>query len=178
MVWIKFLLLVHKHWYTYSILVPIVSVQYSSVTQSCPTLYDPMDGSVPGFPVHHQLPELAQTHVYWVHDAIQPFHLLLSPSPPAFNLSLEKEMATHSSFLAWEIPWTEEPGGLLSMGSQRVRHNWEKLTLLIFLSIRVFSNESVLTIRPIHYGTRTTNGRALQWRCVSPGISLSRYSSI
>ena len=54
----------------------------------------------------------------------------------------------------------------------------ERLTLLIFLSIRVFSNESVLTIRPIHYGTRTTNGRALQWRCVSPGISLSRYSSI
>ena len=83
-----------------------------------------MDGSVPGFPVHHQLPELAQTHVYWVHDAIQPFHPLLSPSPPAFNRSLEKEMATHSSFLAWEIPWTEEPGGLPSIGSQRVRHNW------------------------------------------------------
>ena len=47
----------------------------------------------------------------------------LSPSPPAFNLSLEKEMATHSNFLAWEIPWTEEPGGLPSMGSHKVRHN-------------------------------------------------------
>ena len=46
-----------------------------------------MDGSTPGFPVHHQLPELAQTHVRRVSDAIQPSHLLSSPSPPAFNLS-------------------------------------------------------------------------------------------
>ena len=50
----------------------------SSVTQSCPTLCDPMDCSTPGFPVHHQLLELAQTHVHWVSDAIQPFHPLLS----------------------------------------------------------------------------------------------------
>ena len=143
-----------------------------------------MDCSTPGFPVHHQLPELAQTQVRRVGDAIQPSHPLLSPSPPAFNLSqhqglfavtqffasnlwpnywsfsfisslsneysgltsfridwldllavqgtlksfsptpqfksinflalsflyLEKEMATHSSTLAWKIPWTEEPG--------------------------------------------------------------------
>ena len=106
-----------------------------------------MDCSTPGFPVHHQLPELAQTHVHRVGDAIQPSHPLLSPSPPAFNLSwlypfksnvfnvkftggsvvknlpavqetqvqslsqedpLEKEMAIHSSILAWRIPWTEE----------------------------------------------------------------------
>ena len=46
-----------------------------------------MDCSTPGFPVHHQLPELTQTHVYHVGDAIQPFHPLSSPSPPAFNLS-------------------------------------------------------------------------------------------
>ena len=63
------------------------SVQFSSVTQSCPTLCNPMDGSMPGFPVHRQLPELAQTHVHQVHDAIQPYHPLSSPSPPAFNLS-------------------------------------------------------------------------------------------
>ena len=62
------------------------SVQFSSVAQSCPTLCDPMDCSTPGFPVHHQLPELAQTHVHRVGDAIQPSHPLLSPSP-AFNLS-------------------------------------------------------------------------------------------
>ena len=53
------------------------SVQFSSVAQSCPTLCDPMDCSTPGFPVHHQLPELAQTHVHRVGDAIQPNHLIL-----------------------------------------------------------------------------------------------------
>ena len=59
--------------------------QFSSVTQSCPVLCDPVDCSMPGFPIHHQLPELTQTHVHWVGDAIQPSHPLLSPSPPAFN---------------------------------------------------------------------------------------------
>ena len=61
-------------------------VQFGSVAQSCPTLCNPMDCSTPGFPVHHQLPELTQTHVHWVSDAIQPFHPLSSASP-AFNLS-------------------------------------------------------------------------------------------
>ena len=63
------------------------SVQFSSVTQSDPTLCDPMDCSIPAFPIHHQLPEPTQTHVYHVGDAIQPYHPLSSPSPPAFNLS-------------------------------------------------------------------------------------------
>ena len=61
-------------------------IQFSSVTQLCPTLWHPMDCSTPGFPVHHQLLELTQTHVHWVGDAIQPSHPLSSPSPPAFNL--------------------------------------------------------------------------------------------
>ena len=60
---------------------------FSSVTQSCPTLCDPMNCSRPGLPVHHQVPELAQTHVHWVSDAIQPSHPLSSPSPPDLNLS-------------------------------------------------------------------------------------------
>ena len=60
---------------------------FSSVTQLCPTLCDPMDRRVPGFPVHYQHPEFAQTHVHRVRDAIQPSHPLLSPSPPAFSLS-------------------------------------------------------------------------------------------
>jgi len=63
------------------------SVQFRSVVQLCPTLCDPMDYSTLGFPVHHQLPELAQTHVHCIGDAIQPSHPLLSPSLPAFNLS-------------------------------------------------------------------------------------------
>ena len=56
------------------------SVQFSSVAQLCPTLYDPMNRSMPGLPVHHQLPEFTQTHVHWVGDAIQPSHPLSSPS--------------------------------------------------------------------------------------------------
>ena len=63
-----------------------LSVQFSSVTQLCPTLCDPIDCNMPGFPVHYQLPEF-QTHVHWVGDAIQPAHPLLSPSSPTFNLS-------------------------------------------------------------------------------------------
>ena len=63
------------------------SVQFSSVAQSCPVLCDPMDCSTPEFPVHHRLPVLTQTHVHQVDDASQPSHLLLSPSPPTFNLS-------------------------------------------------------------------------------------------
>ena len=59
--------------------------QFSSVTQSCPTLCDPMNCSTPGFPVHHQLPESTQTHAHQVGDAIQPSHPLSSPSPPAPN---------------------------------------------------------------------------------------------
>ena len=59
------------------------SVQFSSVTQSCLTLCDPMNRSTPGLPVHHQLPEFTQTHAHRVSDAIQPSHPLSSPSPPA-----------------------------------------------------------------------------------------------
>ena len=59
----------------------------SSVAQSCLTLCNPMGCSTPGFPVHDKLPELAQTHVHRVSDAIQPSHPLTSPSSPAFNLS-------------------------------------------------------------------------------------------
>jgi len=61
--------------------------QFSSVVQLCPTLCNPVDCSTPDFPVHHQLPELAQTHVHRVGDAIQPSHPLSSPSPLIFNLS-------------------------------------------------------------------------------------------
>ena len=59
------------------------SVQFSSVAQSCLTLCDPMNSSMPGLPVHHQLPEFTQTHVHLVSDAIQPSHPLSTPLPPA-----------------------------------------------------------------------------------------------
>ena len=69
--------------------------QFSSIAQSCPTLCDPMDCNTPGFPVHHQLPELAQTHVHRVGDALQPSYPLSSPSLPAFNLY------QHQDFSKW-----------------------------------------------------------------------------
>ena len=62
-----------------------MTVQFSSVAQSCPTLCNPMNCSTPGLPVHHQLPEFTQTHIHRVSDAIQPSHPLSSPSPPAPN---------------------------------------------------------------------------------------------
>ena len=68
-----------------------------SVAQLCLTLCDPMDCSTPGFPVLHHLLELAQTHVHWVGDAIQPSHSLLSPSSPALNLS------QHHGLFQWSV---------------------------------------------------------------------------
>ena len=66
---------------------PISSVQFSPVAQSCPTPCDPINRSIPGLPVHHQLPEFTQTHAHRVTDAIQPSHPLSSPSSPAPNPS-------------------------------------------------------------------------------------------
>ena len=71
------------------------SVQFSSVTQLSPTLCDPMNCSMLGLPVHHQLPEFTQTHVHQVGNAIQPSHPLSSPSPPAPNPS------QHQSLFQW-----------------------------------------------------------------------------
>ena len=72
--------------------------QFSSVTQSCPTLCDPIDCSMPGFPVLHYLPESTKTHVHWVVDAIQPSHPLLSPSPPTFNFSQHQGLFQWAGF--------------------------------------------------------------------------------
>ena len=73
----------------------ISSVQFSSVAQSCLTLWDPINCITPGLPAHHQLPEFTQIHVHRVSDAIQPSHPLLSPSPPAPNPS------QHQSLFQW-----------------------------------------------------------------------------
>ena len=70
-------------------------IHFSSVAQSCSTLWDPMNRSTPGLPVHHQLPEFTQTHIHRVSDAIQPSHPLSSPSPPAPNPS------QHQSLFQW-----------------------------------------------------------------------------
>ena len=97
----------------------------SPVAQSCPTLCDPTDCSTPGFPVHHHLPELAQTHVHQGGDAIQPSHPLQSPSPPAFNLSSIRVFFNESVLhIRWPKYWhfsfsispSNEYSGLISLG--------------------------------------------------------------
>ena len=72
------------------------SSQFSLVTQSCLTFCNPMDCSMPGFPVPHQLLELVEIHVHWVSDAIHSSHPLLSPSSPAFNLSQHQGLSNES----------------------------------------------------------------------------------
>ena len=79
-------------------------VQFSSVAQLFSTLCDPMDCSTLGFPLHHQFPRLAETHVHWVGDAIQPSHPLLSPSP-AFNLSIRVFSNESVLCITWPKSW-------------------------------------------------------------------------
>ena len=75
----------------------MVHESVSPVAQSCPTLCDPLNLSMPGLPVHHQLPESTQTHIQWVRVAIQPSHPLLSPSPPAPNPSQHQSFYNEST---------------------------------------------------------------------------------
>ena len=104
-------------------LLNISYVPISVPVQLCPTLCIPMDCSTPGFPVHHQLPELAQTDVHQVGDAIQPSHPLSSPSPPALNLPsirvFSKELLLHIRWLkywsfSFNISPSNEYSGLIS----------------------------------------------------------------
>ena len=107
----------------YITILSLLLSQFSSIAQSCPTLCDPMDCSMPGLPVHHQLPEFTQIHVHWVGDAIQPSHPLLYPSPPALNLSQHQglfkrlssshQVAKYRSF-SFSISPSNEYSGLIS----------------------------------------------------------------
>ena len=95
----------------------------SSVSQSCPTLCDPMVCSTPGFPVHHQLPLFTQTHVHWASDAIQPSHPLLSPSP-AFNLS------QHQGLYQW-VSTSHQVAEVLEFQLQHQSFQWTPRTGLL-----------------------------------------------
>ena len=123
----------------------------SSVAQSCPTLCDPMNRSMPGLPVHHQLPEFTQTHVHWVSDAIQPSHPLSTPFPPAFNLSL------HQGLFQW-LSSLHQVAKVLEFQLQHQSFQWTPRTDLLYdglvgspcsprdsqeSSPRVFSNTTV-----------------------------------
>ena len=145
-------------------------VQFSSVAQSCPTLCDPMNRSIPGLPVHYQLPEFTQTHVHWLGDAIQPS--LSSPSPPAFNLSQHQglfkqvsssqQVAKYWSF-SFNISLSNEYSGLISfrmdwlgfLGVQRtlkslLQHHTSKAATLQHSAFFIvqFSNPYMTTEKP------------------------------
>ena len=100
------------------------SVQFSSVAQSCSTLWDPMNRSTPGLPVHHQLSESTQTHVHRVGDAIQPSHLLLSPSLPALNLS------QHQGLFKW-VNSSHQVAKVLEFQLQHQSFQWTPRTDLL-----------------------------------------------
>ena len=97
------------------------SAQFSSATQSCPTLCDPMNHNMPSLPVHHQHLESTQTHVRWVGDAIQPSHPLPSPSPPALNLS------QHQGLFKW-VSSSHQVAKVLEFQLQHQSYQWTPRT--------------------------------------------------
>ena len=101
------------------------SVQFSSVTQSCPTLCNSMNHSTLGLPVHHQLPEFTQTHVHRVGDAIQPSHLLSSPSPPGPNPS------QHQGLFQW-VTSSHEVAKVSEFQLQHQSFQWTPRTDLLY----------------------------------------------
>ena len=115
----------HLWWETFLLL------DISSVPQSCLTLCNPMYCSTPGFLVHHRLPELTQTHIHQIGDAIQPSHPLSSPSPPAFNLSQHQNLSQlvgclHRVTKYWNFTFSVCPSNEYS-GLISFRIDWLKL---------------------------------------------------
>ena len=99
-------------------------VQFSWVPQSCPTICDPVNHSMPSLPVHHQLLESTQTDVHWVGDAIQPSHPLSSPSPPARNLS------QHRGLFKW-VSSSHQVAKVLEFQFQHQSFQWTLRTDLL-----------------------------------------------
>ena len=123
----------HNHWSPHTIAPRFYSksihcnkepVQCSSVIQSCLTLCDPMDCSMPGLAVHHQLPEFTQTHVHWVGNAIQPSHPLSSPSATTFNVS------NHQGLFKW-VSSSHQVAKVLEFQLQHQSFQWTLRTDLI-----------------------------------------------
>ena len=125
----------------------VFSVQFSSVTQSCPTLCDPTNHSTPGLPVHHHLTEFTQTHVHWVGDAIQPSHPLSSPSPPAPNPSQHQGLFQWVNSFAWGGPSIGISASISSLPMNT--QDWSPLRWTGWISLqskglsRVFSNTTI-----------------------------------
>ena len=134
----------------------LLSVQFSSV-QSCPTFYDPLNRSTPGLPVHHKLPELTQTHVHWVGDAIQPSHplsslLLLPPIPPSISFPTSQLFVWGSQSIG-----VSASASVLPVNTQ----DWSPSGWTGWISLqskglsRVFSN--IIVQKPQFFGTQLSS---------------------
>ena len=161
--------------------------KFSLVVQSCPTLWDPMNQSTPGLPVHHQLPESTQIHVGRVDDAIQPSHPLSSPSPPALSLLDLRVFSNESALhIRWPKYWrfsvnispSNEHSGLISF-----RMDWLDLlavqgTLKSLIQhhsskASIFQCSAFFTVQPSH--PYMTNGKTIaltRWTFVGKVMSL------
>ena len=136
----------NKHTEINNTITEIKNTQFSSVTQSCLTLCNPMNRSTPGLPVHHQLPELTQTHVHWVGDAIQPSHPLSSPSPAPQSLP-----ASGSFPMSQLFAWGGQSTGVSASASvlPKKSQDWSPLGWTGWICLqskglsRVFSNTTV-----------------------------------
>jgi hypothetical protein len=161
------------------------SVQFSSVTQSCPTLCDPMNHSTLGLPVHQQLPKFTLIHVYRVSDAIQPSHPLSSPSPPARSPSQYQSFSNESTLhMGWPKYWSfsfsiipsKEIPGLISFGmdcldllaaqgtlKSLLQHHSSKASILwrsVFFTVQL-SNPYMTTGKIISLTRRTLVGKVM-----------------
>ena len=159
-------------------------VQFISVTQSCPTLCDPMECSTPELPAYHQLAEFVQTHVHWVGDAIQPSHPLSSPSPPALNLTQHQGLFKWvSSSIRWAKYWSfsfsispsNEYSGLISF-----KMDWLNLlavqgTLKNLLQHHS-SNASILW-HSVFFIHGEGNGNPLQYSCLENSMDRGVWQS-
>ena len=132
------------------------SVQFSSVAQSCPTLPDPMNRSMPSLPVHHQLLEFTETHVHWVSDAIQPSHPLSSPSPPAPNPS------QHQSLFQW-VSSSQEVAKVLDFQLQHHSLQRNPRLLRLYLDLRARRALIICHILIFYYSKRTVPS-CLTWK--------------
>ena len=161
--------------------------QFSSVTQSCPTLCDPMNHSTPGLPVHHQLPVFNQTRVHRVGDAIQPFHPLSSPSPSAPNPCQHQDLSNESTLrMRWPKYWSfsfsispsNEPPGLISFRMDWLDHLVVQGTLKSLLQhhsskASILQHSAFFTVQLSHPYMTTGETIALtRWTFVGQVISV------
>ena len=171
----------------YILLYETMTIPFSSVVQSCLTLCDPMNRSMPGLPVHHQLTEITQTHVHRVSDSIQPSHPLSSPSPPDPNPSSIRVFSNESTLLMrcpkyWSFSFNISPSNEYS-GLISFRMDWLDLlavqgTLRSLLQhhsskASIFGCSAFFTVQLSHPYMTTGNTIALtRWTFVGQVMSL------